>query len=85
MRKTAFVVSVVLLFSLFRVIAIGAEEQIEFGPWGTRVLCIYGEEATESLCKGINRSLAEAVPMKGAHHFGGKYEEIAKIILQRAR
>jgi type IV secretory pathway VirJ component len=51
---------------------------------GTRILCIYGEEESDSLCPGLPASLAIVVPLKGAHHFGGDYVGIAETILKAA-
>jgi len=51
---------------------------------GTRLLCFYGEEETDSLCRDLNPALAKGVAMKGAHHFGGNYDAIAEAILRQA-
>lgn len=52
---------------------------------GTHVLCIYGDEEEESLCRKLPPGLADVKELKGAHHFGGRYEEIAGLILQEAQ
>ena len=48
---------------------------------GKRLLCVYGEEERESLCRQLSGSQARVVSFKGAHHFGGNYEAITNIIL----
>jgi type IV secretory pathway VirJ component len=51
---------------------------------GIRALCFYGSEERESLCRGIDSSLATPVELKGSHHFGGDYRIIAETILKAA-
>ena len=51
---------------------------------GTKLLCFYGEEETDTLCRDLNPALAKGVAMKGAHHFGGNYDAIAEAILRQA-
>ncbi len=51
---------------------------------GSRILCFYGEEERDSLCPSLPASLATAVPLRGAHHFGGDYAAIADKILAEA-
>jgi len=48
---------------------------------GKRLLCVYGEEESESLCPQLPGSLTRVVSLKGAHHFGGHYDSIADMIL----
>jgi type IV secretory pathway VirJ component len=48
---------------------------------GKRLLCVYGEEERESLCRQLSSNQARVVSFKGAHHFGGNFEAIANIIL----
>ncbi len=48
---------------------------------GVRILCFYGEEERNSLCKKLDMDLGKAILLKGGHHFGGDYEAIAKTIL----
>lgn len=52
---------------------------------GTPILCFYGEEEHETLCRDLPPSLATGVPLKGAHHFGGDYKAIAETILREAK
>ena len=51
---------------------------------GIRMLCFYGSEEKESLCRGIDPTLATPVELKGGHHFGGDYKRIAEIMLKEA-
>jgi type IV secretory pathway VirJ component len=48
---------------------------------GKRLLCVYGEEERESLCRQLSDTQARVVSFKGAHHLGGNYEAITNIIL----
>jgi type IV secretory pathway VirJ component len=49
----------------------------------TKVLCIYGEEESESLCpKTKDLKFVETFEMSGGHHFGGDYEKIVQRILK---
>ncbi len=49
---------------------------------GKKILCVYGREEQKSLCPELEQDLAEAVRIPGGHHFGGKYEAIAALILR---
>ena len=51
---------------------------------GMRLLCLYGEEEMDSLCRDLEPALAKVVAMRGAHHFGGNYDAIAEAILRQA-
>lgn len=45
-------------------------------------LCIYGADDRESLCPALKQSPSmRVITMKGAHHFDGGYEKLARIIL----
>lgn len=48
---------------------------------GKRLLCVYGEEESESLCPQLSGGWTRVISLKGAHHFGGNYEAIANMIL----
>jgi len=52
---------------------------------GKRVLCFYGEKEKDTLCRDLDKQLATAVSMPGAHHFGGDYDAIADRILEAWR
>jgi type IV secretory pathway VirJ component len=49
---------------------------------GNNILCFYGEDEGDSLCKKLDASLARVVMLKGGHHFGGDYRTIAETILK---
>ena len=51
---------------------------------GTRLLCLYGEEEKDSLCRDLEPSFAKIVALGGAHHFAGNYDAIAEAILRQA-
>ena len=46
-----------------------------------RVLCVWGEEDDDSLCRGLTGGAVQVVTLHGAHHFDGGYEKLAGIIL----
>ena len=50
-----------------------------------KTLCLYGEREKDTLCRGLDRQLATAVSLPGAHHFGGDYGAIADAILKAWR
>jgi type IV secretory pathway VirJ component len=50
-----------------------------------RVLCFYGEEERDSICKSLKGGFARSISMKGGHHFGGAYGEITEIILKEMK
>ncbi len=45
------------------------------------VLCIYGTREKETLCHSFSGSPATVLPLKGGHHFGGKYDVVGQAIL----
>lgn len=51
---------------------------------GTKVLCFYGSEEADSLCRDLAPSLARGVLLKGGHHFDGNYQALAGTILRAA-
>ena len=52
---------------------------------GHPLLCLYGKEETDSLCPQIVPPLGKTVALAGAHHFGGRYDTLADLILAEAR
>lgn len=52
---------------------------------GMPVLCIYGEEETDTLCPKLDPRKVIVVKLKGGHHFDGDYPALARIILKSAR
>jgi type IV secretory pathway VirJ component len=47
----------------------------------SRLLCIYGEQESDSLCPNLQGNNFKKVALAGAHHFGGNYAQIAETIL----
>ncbi len=45
------------------------------------ILCLSGEEEKDSLCPGLSGPGIDIVILKGAHHFDGGYDRLARIIL----
>jgi len=52
---------------------------------GLNVLCVYGESEADSLCPGLDPARFRIVREPGGHHYGGRYDEVAKAILDAAR
>jgi type IV secretory pathway VirJ component len=51
---------------------------------GVPLLCIYGEEETDTVCPKLDPQKAHIVALKGGHHFGGDYDRLAQEILAAA-
>jgi type IV secretory pathway VirJ component len=51
---------------------------------GLPVLCFYGNDEKDSACRDLPAGLATTVAMRGGHHFGGAYREMADRILEAA-
>ena len=45
------------------------------------VLCVWGEDDDDSLCRGLALAGVQIVTLHGSHHFDGGYEKLAGIIL----
>jgi type IV secretory pathway VirJ component len=45
------------------------------------IVCIYGEDDQDSLCPALAGPHLSNVMLKGAHHFDGGYDKLARIIL----
>jgi type IV secretory pathway VirJ component len=52
---------------------------------GLNVLCVYGGSEKDSLCPALDPSQFRIVREPGGHHYGGRYDEVAKAILDAAR
>jgi type IV secretory pathway VirJ component len=52
---------------------------------GYRILCVYGDKETDSLCPALDPTLASVIRVHGAHHFAGDYSGLADTILAAAR
>jgi type IV secretory pathway VirJ component len=46
-----------------------------------RILCLSGEDDKDSLCRLLSGPRLDVVMLKGAHHFDGGYDKLARIIL----
>ena len=51
---------------------------------GVPVLCIYGEDESDSLCPKLDPKTVHIVKRKGGHHFDGDYAGLARDILASA-
>lgn len=53
---------------------------------GLKVLCLYGEEEPDSLCRVLppDNSQVKVVTFGGGHHFGGDYAKLAELIFTEA-
>jgi type IV secretory pathway VirJ component len=52
---------------------------------GTRVLCFYGQEESDSLCRQLKPGEAKVIGLEGGHHFNSDYAGIADRIIKEAR
>jgi type IV secretory pathway VirJ component len=48
----------------------------------SKTVCVWGEDDRDSLCNGLALPHVKVVTLKGAHHFDGGYESLARIILE---
>ena len=51
---------------------------------GLNVLCVYGERETDSLCPTLDPQQFRIVREPGGHHYGGRYDEVGRAILDAA-
>ncbi len=49
---------------------------------GLNVLCVFGSDDGASVCRDLDPSVARSIELSGGHHFGGRYEELAALILK---
>jgi type IV secretory pathway VirJ component len=52
---------------------------------GMPVLCIYGDEESDSLCPKLSPAKIKIVKLTGGHHFNGDYAGLAQQILSAAK
>jgi type IV secretory pathway VirJ component len=52
---------------------------------GQRILCLSGEDDKDSLCRELSETHIDIVTLRGAHHFDGGYDKLARIILDHLR
>jgi type IV secretory pathway VirJ component len=50
-----------------------------------RVLCFYGVNERDSLCRQITPGVAVRIPEPGSHHFAGNYDDLARAIWRWSR
>ncbi|MBI5375391.1 MAG: virulence factor family protein [Candidatus Schekmanbacteria bacterium] len=50
-----------------------------------KILCFYGDEEKDSLCRDIDIAIAKPMRLEGGHHFGGNYQFIADSILNELK
>ena len=48
----------------------------------TKTLCVWGDDDTDSLCRGLTLPHVKVVTLHGSHHFDGDYAKLARIILE---
>ncbi len=49
---------------------------------GGSVACIYGEDDDDSICPELSQRDFSVIKVAGGHHFGGDYDNLARIILE---
>ncbi len=49
------------------------------------VLCIYGEDESNSACQSLNKNDFQIIQTKGGHHFAGDYKLLANTIIKHSR
>lgn len=52
---------------------------------GQHVLCMYGSDEADSLCRSISGGTFVTQELRGAHHFDGDYETLANRVLQELK
>jgi type IV secretory pathway VirJ component len=52
---------------------------------GTPVLCVYGDQESDSLCPKLDPHKIIVLKLRGGHHFDGNYAGLARAILAAAR
>ncbi|HEY6008381.1 MAG TPA: AcvB/VirJ family lysyl-phosphatidylglycerol hydrolase, partial [Geobacteraceae bacterium] len=49
---------------------------------GDKVLCLYGDDEADSLCRTLPAEAGKRIPLPGGHHLGGDYGALADRILE---
>ena len=52
---------------------------------GKHVLCFYGVNERDSLCRQISPDVVTRIPEPGSHHFAGNYDDLARTIWEWSR
>jgi type IV secretory pathway VirJ component len=50
---------------------------------GLNMACVYGQDESESLCRGVDTTLVQPLARPGKHHFDGDYRAIAAWLVAR--
>lgn len=51
----------------------------------TKILCFYGEDEKDTLCRSIVQDNCKIIPLKGGHRIGAKYEPIVDAIVREIK
>ncbi|MEO8033897.1 MAG: AcvB/VirJ family lysyl-phosphatidylglycerol hydrolase [Acidobacteriota bacterium] len=51
----------------------------------SRILCLWGEDDKDSLCPRLTASNVRVITLKGAHHFDGGYDKLARMIMDELK
>jgi len=52
---------------------------------GKKILCFYGTDDEDALCKNLDPGLAKVIPIQGGHRSGKDYQPIVDAILQEIK
>jgi type IV secretory pathway VirJ component len=52
---------------------------------GMKIICFYGKEEEETLCKSLDSKIAEVIPVEGGHRMRGRYEPVVESILKETK
>jgi type IV secretory pathway VirJ component len=52
---------------------------------GRKILCFYGTEDGDALCRQLDQGLVKTIPIPGGHRFGRDYQPIVDAILQEVQ
>ncbi len=52
---------------------------------GKKILCFYGSDDDDAICKGLTPGLAEVIALKGGHRIGSNFGGIAETILKETK
>ncbi len=48
-----------------------------------KVVCLFGDEESDSICKELHGKQVVSIPLSGGHHFGGAFKSLADLILKQ--
>jgi type IV secretory pathway VirJ component len=52
---------------------------------GKKILCFYGTEDDDALCRQLDAGLAKVITIQGGHRFGKDYQPIVEAILKESQ